>query len=61
MATFRSTLSDVQKDKLNALRLFMEYLETAEYIKSYKLAADDKYTMLLADEGIEEYFRQLEK
>lgn len=77
MATFTSTLSDslleqlaekakalsVPKNKLieNALRLYLEHLEKAEYIKSYKLAAQDKDTMLLAEEGMEEFLRQLEK
>ncbi len=77
MATFTSTLSDnllhqlaekakslsVPKNKLieNALRLYLEHLEKAEYVKSYKLAAEDKDTMLIAEEGMEEYLRQLEK
>jgi hypothetical protein len=53
----------VPKNKLieNALRLYLEHLEKAEYIKSYKLAAQDKDTMLLAEEGMEEYLQQLEK
>ncbi len=77
MATFTSTLSDqllqqlaekakalsVPKNKLieNALRLYLEHLEKAEYIKSYKLAGEDKDTMLIAEEGMKDYFRQLEK
>jgi hypothetical protein len=77
MATFTSTLSDslleqlaekakalsVPKNKLieNALRLYLVHLEKAEYIKSYKLAGQDKDTMLLAEEGMEEYLQQLEK
>ncbi len=77
MATFTSTLSDnlleqlaekakalsVPKNKLieNAIRLYLEHLEKAEYIKSYKLAAQDKNILQLAEEGMEEYLRQLEK
>jgi predicted transcriptional regulator len=77
MATFTSTLSDhllqqlaekakalsVPKNKLieTALRLYLEHLEKAEYVKSYKLASEDADTLLLAEEGMEEYFKQLEK
>jgi predicted transcriptional regulator len=77
MATFTSTLSDhllqqlaekakalsVPKNKLieNALRLYLEHLEKAEYVKSYKRASEDKDTLLIAEEGMEEYLRQLEK
>jgi Ribbon-helix-helix domain len=75
MATFTSTLPDsllellsakakslsVPKNKLieNALRLYLEHLEKAEYIKSYKKAAEDKDVMLIAEEGMEEYLKQL--
>jgi predicted transcriptional regulator len=77
MATFTSTLSDnlleqlaekakalsVPKNKLieNALRLYLDHLEKVEYIKSYKMAAEDKDIMLIAEEGMEDYLRQLEK
>ena len=77
MATFTSTLSDnllkqlaekakalsVPKNKLieNAVRLYLDHLEKAEYIKSYKMAAEDKDIMLIAEEGMEDYLRQLEK
>jgi len=77
MATFTSTLSDnllrqlaekasslnVPKNKLieTALRLYLEHLEKAEYIKSYKQVSEDKDIMLLAEEGMEDYLSQLEK
>jgi len=77
MATFTSTLSDslleqlaekakalsVPKNKLieTALRLYLEHLEKAEYIKSYKLAAADKDIMSIAEEGMEDYLKQLDK
>jgi hypothetical protein len=77
MATFTSTLSDklleqlaekstalaVPKNKIIeiALRLYLEHLEKAEYIQSYKMAAQDKDLMQIAEEGLEEYLRQLEK
>lgn len=75
MATFTSTLPDnllkmlsekaealsVPKNKLieTALRLYLEHLEKAEYIKSYKQATQDKDIMFIAEEGMEEYLNQL--
>lgn len=77
MATLTSTLPDnllkllaekaealsVPKNKLieNALRLYLEHLEKAEYIKSYKRAAQDKEVMEIAEEGLAEYLKQLSK
>jgi hypothetical protein len=77
MATFTSTLPDnllqllsdkskalsLPKNKLieNALRLYLEHLDKAEYIKSYKQAAADKDIMLIAEEGMADYLNQLEK
>lgn len=51
------------KNKLieNALRLYLEYLERAEYIKSYKHAADDKDILQIAEEGLSDYLNQLEQ
>jgi metal-responsive CopG/Arc/MetJ family transcriptional regulator len=77
MATFTSTLPDnllkmlsekakalaVPKNQLieNALRLYLEHLEKAEYIKSYKQASTDKDLITLAEEGLEDYLSQFEK
>lgn len=77
MATFTSSLPDnllkllaekaealsVPKNKLieNALRVYLEHLEKAEYIKSYKRAAQDKEVMQIAEEGMAEYLKQLSK
>ena len=77
MATFTSTLSDqllqrlaekssslsVPKNKLIeiALRLYLEHLDKAEYIKSYKQASEDEDVLLMAEEGMEDYLKQLEK
>lgn len=76
MATFTSTLPDdllkllsekasrlsMPKNKLieNALRLYLEHLEKAEYIKSYKQAATDRDILAIAEEGMQDYLRQLE-
>jgi len=77
MATFTSTLPDnllkqltekanalsMPKNKLieTALRLYLQHLEKAEYIKSYKQASEDKDILVIAEEGMTDYFSQLEK
>ena len=77
MSTFTSTLPDdlftklgekarnlsIPKNKLieNALRLYLEHLEKAEYIQSYRQASSDKDILSMAEEGMEDYLRQLEK
>jgi predicted transcriptional regulator len=76
MATFTSTLPDDLLDQLTekakslslpknrliekALRLYLEHLEKAEYIKSYKTAAADVDVMSIAEEGMSGYLKQLE-
>jgi predicted transcriptional regulator len=77
MVTFTSTIPDdlskqlnekarsmsLPKNKLieNALRLYLEHLERAEYIKSYKQAAKDADILQMAEEGMEDYLRQTEE
>lgn len=77
MVTFTSSISEdlfkrlnekarslsLPKNKLieNALRLYLEYLERAEYIKSYKHAIDDKDILQIAEEGMNDYLRQIEQ
>ncbi len=77
MATFTSTLPDnllqvlsdkakalsIPKNKLieTALRLYLEHLDKAEYIKSYKLAANDKDILSIAEEGMTEYLSQIKE
>lgn len=76
MATYTSTLSDdlleklsyhanrlnVPKNKLieKALTMYLEHLKRAEYVKSYKKAAEDEDTLLMAEEGMTEYLLQIE-
>ena len=36
--------------------VYLEHLEKAEYVKSYKQAAEDKDTLTLAEEGMEDYY-----
>ena len=77
MTTFTSTLPDDLIKKLNematklaipknriiekALQIYLDQLNRAEYVKSYKLAASDADIMDMAEEGMEEYLSQLEK
>ena len=76
MATFTSTLPDdllkrladyakklsLPKNKLmeNALILYLEHLKRAEYVKSYKQAAQDDDILLVAEEGMGDYLKQIE-
>ncbi|NVJ86991.1 MAG: ribbon-helix-helix protein, CopG family [Algoriphagus sp.] len=76
MATFTSSLPDDLLDRLtkeakklslpknklleNALRLYLDHLKRVEYIQSFKRAANDEDTLALAEEGMAEYFKQLE-
>jgi len=43
-----------------ALRLYLEHLNKAEYIKSYKKAANDADVISIAEEGMSEYLKQIE-
>ena len=77
MATFTSSLPEdllsllaekaeqysMPKNKLieKALRIYLEQLAKAEYVKSFKQAAKDEDTMMIAEEGMAEYFKQLEQ
>lgn len=76
MATFTSTLPDEILKQLNekakmlslpknkiierALTIYLDQLNRAEYIKSYKEATQDDDILLIAEEGMEDYFKQLE-
>ncbi|MBU3660570.1 MAG: CopG family transcriptional regulator [Flavobacteriales bacterium] len=77
MSTFTSSLPDdlllmladkakelsVPKNTLieKALRIYLEQLNRAAYVKSYKQMAADTDTMLLAEEGMTEYLTQLDE
>ncbi|MCC5924646.1 MAG: ribbon-helix-helix domain-containing protein [Crocinitomicaceae bacterium] len=43
-----------------ALRIYLDQLNKAEYIKSYQQLAKDSDVLLLAEEGMEEYLSQLD-
>jgi predicted transcriptional regulator len=77
MSTFTSSLPDdllqlladkakelsVPKNTLieKALRIYLEQLNRAAYIKSYKQMAEDRDTMLVAEEGMADYLTQLDE
>lgn len=77
MATFTSSLPDdllkeladtakrlkLPKNKLieKALTMYLRELDRAAYAKSYKRMANDPDMHALAEEGIEDWFRQLDE
>jgi len=77
MTTFTSTLPDDLLQKLNemaiklaipknriiekALQIYLDQLNRAEYVKSYKQAGADISIIEMAEEGMEDYLTQLEQ
>jgi predicted transcriptional regulator len=75
MTTFTSSLPDsllnlldekakelsLPKNKIieRALSLYLDQLNKAEYLKSYKRMADDVDILNIADEGLADYYKQL--
>jgi len=75
MTTFTSSLPDkllkrldkaakmlsLPKNRLieKALEIYLEQLNRAEYIKSFKRAAQDEDIMAIAEEGMTEYLSQI--
>jgi hypothetical protein len=75
MTTFTSTLPDdllsmlaqkakemrLPKNKLieNALRIYLDQLNRAAYVTSYKEAGSDLSLMMVAEEGMADYMTQL--
>lgn len=76
MATFTSSLPEellrlleekakelsLPKNKLieQALRLYLDHLNRAAYIRSYKEMAVDADLLIIAEEGMSDYFKQME-
>ncbi len=76
MAIFTSSLPDdllrqladyadqigVAKNKIieKALRVYLDEMARAEYAKSYRRASQDSDIMMVAEEGMVEYFRQMD-
>lgn len=44
-----------------ALRLYLQYLDKAEYVKSYKRAANDSDVLSIAEEGLADYLKNLKE
>lgn len=77
MTTFTTTLPEDILEKLKkqslklsvprnriiekALRIYLDQLNRAEYIRSYKEAAKDMDIMNIAEEGMGEYLKQIEE
>lgn len=77
MSTFTSTLPNhlleqlgkvakqlsLPKNKIieKALTIYLDQLNKAEYIRSYKQMADDADMLMIAEEGMGEYLTQLEE
>ncbi|MBU2884805.1 ribbon-helix-helix domain-containing protein [Gilvimarinus agarilyticus] len=75
MTTFTSSLPDSLLQRLNdtaqklklpknkliekALDIYLDQINRAEYVSSYKLAGQDQDTILIAEEGMVEYMTQL--
>jgi hypothetical protein len=76
MSTFTSTLPEklllqlaeyakrlaVPKNKLieKALEIYLDQLNRAEYVRSYKQMAEDTDIMQIAEEGMADYLKQLD-
>lgn len=77
MTTFTSSLPDellkrldsasrnlkLPKNKLieKALNIYLDQLNRAEYVKSYKKAGADKDIMSIAEEGMTDYLSQIDE
>ena len=75
MAVFTSTSPDdllnrlsknaqklsVPKNKImeRALRAYLDQINKAEYAKSYKKLGEDEEIMLMAEEGMADYYKQI--
>lgn len=75
MTTFTSTLPDELLVRLNemaqkmsvpknriiekALKIYLDQLVRAEYIRSYKQAGGDENILSIAEEGMEDYLKQV--
>jgi hypothetical protein len=42
------------------LNLYLDHLKRAEYVKSYRQAAQDEDILMVAEEGMGDYLKQIE-
>lgn len=77
MTTFTSSLPEELLKKLNqvsqklavpknkiiekALKIYLEQINKAEYIKSFKQMNEDEDILIIAEEGMAEYLKQIEE
>jgi hypothetical protein len=45
----------------NALRIYLDQLKKAEYVKSYSRMAEDADVLAMVEEGMAEYYIQLKE
>jgi len=43
------------------LRIYLDQLNRAEYLRSYKKASEDVDLITIAEEGMEDYLKQIEE
>ena len=62
MTTFTSTLPDDLMEMLSekALRIYLDQLNKAEYVKQYRNSLCDKDILTIAEEGMADYLKQIE-
>jgi metal-responsive CopG/Arc/MetJ family transcriptional regulator len=76
MTTFTSSLPDdllqslsalasklsMPKNKIieKALRIYLDQISRAEYVQSFKNSSEDLDILSIAEEGMEDYFKQLD-
>jgi len=77
MTTYTSTLPEELLKRLNeaskdlslpknkiiekALSIYLDQLKRAEYVQSYKQASEDEDILLMAEEGMADYLKQIEE
>ena len=63
MLTKYSELFEIPKNKIieKALRHYFDELKKAEYVKSFKKANEDADMMTMAEEGLEDYLKILDR
>ena len=63
MLTKYSELFEIPKNKIieKALRHYFDELKKAEYIKSFRKATEDADMLTMAEEGLEDYLKILDR
>ena len=58
----KASALSIPKNKLieRALRIYLEQLDKAAYLKSFKRMAEDADVLTMAEEGLADYYRKLD-